>query len=183
MDLIRSWEQKTKEAVSKANSYIAQVEQYCQLKERTDSWLDPLSASEMKTILQLRKQIRGDVGLRANNVKNILGGMTEPLLNLFGNYIKEQYKALSSGNIEEMVKMQEQMPANIIDELLNFHFKHWRDVLEIVPDNTETNESDVTGLIVINANQKEVYQASYLQSLMVHLLLKGYQAILNLLTS
>jgi len=56
-------------------------------------------------------------------------------------------------------------------------------VLEIVPDNTETNESDVTGLIVINANQKEVYQASYLQSLMVHLLLKGYQAILNLLTS
>ena len=127
---------------------------------------------------RLGEQIGGDVNIGASDVRHILMGMTDQLLKLLDNYVQEMDKALISGDIDKMEKMQYQMPVNIVDDLLHYHIDHWRDELQKAQNNYEMNESgSVTALTVIT-----VYQGSYLQNLIAYLLSMGYQATLHLIT-
>ena len=168
--LIKSWEQEIKEATSFLDGYVARVEKYIQLRERIDSWYDPLSNSEIDTMKRLHEQIGGDVNIEASDIRYKLKDLTEEWMEYLHNYISQLKEALKSGNIDEMKKNQIDMPVSIVDDLLKYHLDNWNDKAYVGSANDGNNQrQNERGLVS--------YQRQYQQDLINYLLSMGYNAL------
>ena len=168
--LIKSWEQEIKEATSFLDGYVARVEKYIQLRERIDSWYDPLSNSEIDTMKRLYEQIGGDVNIEASDIRYKLKDLTEEWMEYLHNYISQLKEALKSGNIDEMKKNQIDMPVSIVDDLLKYHLDNWNDKAYVGSANDGNNQrQNERGLVS--------YQRQYQQDLINYLLSMGYNAL------
>ena len=174
VELLNSWKEKIKTISSIADGYTAKVEKFCQLKERVDSWFDPLSEIETKTMNRLREQIGGDVNIRASDIRYKLSDLTEKLLQILNNYVSNMENSLNSADINRMKTTQYNFPVSIADVLLEYHMSNWRDELQKAQIGNPSSENH-------NTMGLTVYQGSYQQALISVIISMGYHAILHLL--
>ncbi|XP_065915223.1 uncharacterized protein [Dysidea avara] len=173
--LLHSWKEKIKNISSIADGYTAKVEKFCQLKERVDSWFDPLSEIETKTMNRLREQIGGDVNIRASDIRYKLSDLTEKLLQILNSYVSNMENALYSGDIDIMKMTQYNLPVSIADVLLEYQMRNWRDELQKAQiDNPSSENHNAMGRMT-------VYHESYQQGLITVIISMGYNAIVHLL--